>query len=201
MFDLISITNRMLCVGSYFARIERIARSGIGAIILREKDMAEEDYRELARRVKDLCDLHETRLILHSFPETALALGVKKIHLPLAKLRELSPAMRAEFEAVGTSCHSLAELREAEDLGATYIVLGHIFETECKRGAEPRGLEFLRVVCEKTDLPVYAIGGINGANIAAVRRAGARGACLMSALMLSDDVEAILDHLGVEDEI
>ena len=26
-------------------------------------------------------------------------------------------------------------------LGATYVVAGHIFETDCKKGLEPRGIK------------------------------------------------------------
>lgn len=98
---------------------------------------------------------------------------------------------------LGTSCHSLEEVREAEGLGVNYIILGHIFSTQCKEGLEPRGLEFLRTVCLSTELPVYAIGGIDASNIELVRGAGAKAACLMSSLMLCEDVGTYFNELGV----
>ena len=33
--------------------------------------------------------------------------------------------------------------------------------TDCKKGLAPRGLDFLKNVCDSVDIPVYAIGGIN----------------------------------------
>ena len=36
------------------------------------------------------------------------------------------------------------EAKEVENLGANYVVAGHIFETECKKGLEPRGLKFIK---------------------------------------------------------
>lgn len=56
----------------------------------------------------------------------------------------------------------------------------HIFVTDCKRGLEPRGLDFLHEICEKVTIPVYALGGIHAANEASVIQAGAAGACRMS---------------------
>ena len=45
--------------------------------------------------------------------------------------------------------------------GATQIILGTIFETECKKGVLGKGVEFVREICQKCPLPVYAIGGMN----------------------------------------
>ena len=81
---------------------------------------------------------------------------------------------------------------EAQALGCTYITAGHVFETDCKKGLPGRGLEFLQDVCAAVDIPVYGIGGIDADNIALVRNAGSSGACLMSSLMVSDDVKGLM---------
>ncbi len=93
---------------------------------------------------------------------------------------------------MGASCHSVEEAREAEALGCTYLTAGHIFATDCKMGAPPRGLDFLRSVCAAVALPVYAIGGISAGNFCAVRRCGAAGACVMSGAMTCEDPAAYL---------
>ncbi|MFQ9412022.1 MAG: thiamine phosphate synthase [Evtepia gabavorous] len=54
---------------------------------------------------------------------------------------------RAAFSSLGTSCHSVAEALEAQALGATYLLAGHIFDTSCKPGLPGRGLDFLAQVC------------------------------------------------------
>lgn len=41
------------------------------------KDLTEEAYEELAGKVKKLCENTDTRLILHSFPDAAMHLGVR----------------------------------------------------------------------------------------------------------------------------
>ena len=49
---------------------------------------------------------------------------------------------------------------EAERLGAAYVTAGHIFTTDCKKGLPPRGLDFLKNVCDAVTIPVYGIVGI-----------------------------------------
>ena len=79
--------------------------------------------------------------------------------------------------------HSSEEARQAEALGASYIIAGHIYATNCKEGIPPRGLRYLKEVCDSTGLPVYAIGGITPRNMAEVLAAGAAGGCMMSGFM------------------
>ena len=81
---------------------------------------------------------------------------------------------------------------EAQALGCSYITAGHVFETDCKKGLPGRGLIFLRNVCNAVQIPVYGIGGIDAGNISEVRAAGASGACLMSSLMVCEDVPGLM---------
>ena len=68
-------------------------------------------------------------------------------------------------------------------LGATYVVAGHIFETDCKKGLEPRGLNFIKELSSILTIPIFAIGGINEENSNLVLNSGAYGVCMMSSLM------------------
>ena len=142
-----------------------------------------------------ICRCYDVPCILHSFMDAAIALGADAIHLPLPLLREMTAEQRTRFAVLGASCHSLADVREAEALGCTYITAGHIFATDCKKGLPGRGLDFLRQVCAGTTLPVYAIGGIAADNIDAVRGTGAAGACVMSGMMRCADPAAYLREL------
>lgn len=195
MSDIICITNRTLCGGDYLQQLETIAAAHPRAIVLREKDLAEEAYEALARQVLALCARHHTLCILHSFPEVARRLGCGSLHLPLQRLRELGAEEKAAFSCIGASTHSVEEAQEAQRLGAAYITAGHVFATDCKQGLAPRGLPFLRAVCESVTIPIYAIGGIRAGNLAAVRGSGAAGACVMSGLMRSTDPAGTLAYL------
>ena len=187
MFKLLCVTSRSLCQGDFFIRLEEIARAGADGIILREKDLAPEAYRPLAREALDRCVPYGVPCVLHSFPAVAAELGADSLHLPLPVLEALDPEVPGRFRRLGASCHSAEDAVRAQALGCTYVTAGHIFETDCKRGLPGRGLEFLSRVCQAVSIPVYAIGGISSGNLAAVRDAGAAGACVMSGPMTCED--------------
>ena len=170
MSDIICITNRKLCQNNFFKQISLIAQSRPKAIILREKDMDEKKYASLSKEVINICKNYDVTCILHSFTACAIALKHDKIHLPLPLLRSLTPEQKRTFSLIGTSCHSIDEAKEAQKLGADYIITGHIFATDCKKDLKPRGTEFLKEIIENVSVPVYAIGGISFDNINMVKK-------------------------------
>ena len=208
--DIICVTNRHLCKGDYREKLVQLAKAHPAAIILREKDMSEEEYRKLAEWFLPICREEGTRLFLHYFYRVAQELKPDGLHLPLHILEELvtksgenqcgdlttnsgenqcrNLVSRLEISELGASCHSVEDAVLAEKLGCTYILAGHIYDTDCKKGLPGRGLEFLRQVTQKSKLPVYAIGGISPENIDEVRAAGAAGACIMSRAMESESI-------------
>lgn len=184
----IAVTNRALSARPYEEQITRICRFHPAAVIVREKDLPEEEYARLAGKVLAICRQYGVRCIYHTYPEAARAAGVKDIHLPLPILRQYAGGARTPlsfFTAVGTSVHSRAEAEEALRLGATYLTAGHIYSTDCKKGVPPRGLSFLKEICRMSPVPVYAIGGIHlgTRQLAEVLSCGAAGGCIMSEMM------------------
>lgn len=182
---IIAVTNRKLCGRPFLEQIGRICEVHPAAVLLREKDLPREEYQKLAGQVKKICERYGVTCILHFYPEAAEALGSRNLHLPLYKLREFAEGtagtepgreasgrslkvrgagecgkMHRDYDILGCSVHSVEEAVEAESLGATYLTAGHIYATDCKMGVPPRGLAFLREICERVTIPVYAIGGI-----------------------------------------
>lgn len=195
MSDILCVTNRLICSGDFLSRIEEIASCRPAGIILREKDMEPGEYKALAMEVLDICEKNSVLCILHSFAKQAYELSAKAIHMPVPRLLGMSEEEKSRFDIIGASCHSAAEAREAQHLGCGYITAGHVFATDCKTGLEPRGLGFLTEVCAAVEIPVYGIGGIDENNIAAVRSAGAAGACVMSGLMKTANVREFMKRM------
>ncbi|HGG0416375.1 thiamine phosphate synthase [Clostridium botulinum] len=189
MYKLLAITNRHLCNNEFLEQIQDICTLNAKnkviesvSIVLREKDLSENDYKKLAVNVLKICKKNNTECILHTYYKVAKELNCKKIHLPLHVLKS-NPNIYKDFDEVGVSIHSVSEAIEAMNLGATYITAGHIFATDCKKDLPPRGLSFLSSVCSSVNIPVYAIGGISPANAKKAINAGAEGVCIMSGLM------------------
>lgn len=194
MSDILCVTNRALCKSDFLAKIEEIAKAAPSAIILREKDLTEGEYKALAASVMEICERNDITCILHSFINAAIELNCDKIHLPLHILRGMSSLEKEKFTVLGASCHSVEDALEAEKLGCTYITAGHVFATDCKKGIPPRGVDFLKNVCQSVSIPVYAIGGIDEKNISSVKIAGAAGACIMSGLMQCENAKHYINN-------
>ncbi|WP_395014449.1 thiamine phosphate synthase [Robinsoniella peoriensis] len=197
------ITNRKLCTGNFLTKIRELAdRQEIEKIVLREKDLSSDDYEALAEKCKEICQEYGKPLVINQFIETAQKLQNSEVQISMEMLRKytgntvqqrvntgagstcnLHSTVLGGFQAVGVSVHSAPEAEEAQLLGAGYLIAGHIFQTDCKKGIPGRGLAFLEEVCQKVSIPVYAIGGISPDNIQEVIRAGAKGGCMMSGFM------------------
>ena len=207
-FELIWVTNRRLSE-DFFADVMRVAQSGkADKILLRESDLSECEYENLAKKTLEIiaeCG-SGTQLILHTHASVASRLGASELHLPFAKfmasggesainLRDLvkfdgvssdkdeDPGICAsnltQKLKIGVSVHSLEQALSAQELGADYVVAGHIFDTPSHALEWGRGLWFLREICESLCIKTYAIGGINFENLSEIKQAGAAGAYMM----------------------
>lgn len=186
----VAITNRHLCDGDFLSQIELICKRGVSSVILREKDMTEKEYEALAIKVTDIGKAYNIPVMLHSFINVAERLGNMAIHLTMPAFMRITDKkssyykdLRGSFKIIGVSTHTLEEAVEAQKAGATYITASHIYETDCKKGLEPKGTEYLKKVCEAVSIPVYALGGINFNNMNEALEAGAEKVCMMSEIM------------------
>ena len=160
--NLIAVTDRGLCSGDFLAQIKKIVSL----------------HPHSCEKEADV----KVPFFVHSRIGIARQIGCPNLHLPLPALSALGSRPEG-FACVSTTSHSMEDMQQALALGADLIILGTIFETECKKGLRGRGLAFVEEICSACPVPVYAIGGIKESNIDAVMAAGAAGGCMMSGFM------------------
>ena len=194
------ITNRKLCenenperqIKKIFSAYEKkiiLKNFEIVALTLREKDLDKNEYLNLVKKIYPICQKYKINLILHQNYDLNLDKKYKigGFHLSYEIFKSLNKNIREKlikkYKRIGISIHSIDEGKEVESLGATYVVAGHIFETDCKKGLEPRGLNFIKELSSILTIPIFAIGGINQKNYDLVVNSGAFGVCMMSSLM------------------
>ena len=157
--------------------IGRNLAEGVTWIQIREKDLDARSLFELVAAVRQLPNPHASKILVNSRVDVALAAGVNGAHLPAGSpaprvWRQIAPA---DF-MIGVSCHSVEEVREAQDHGADYALFGPVFAPISKStGIEPRGLEDLARAAAAVRMPVLALGGVTRENSAACFAAGAAG--------------------------
>lgn len=183
---VIVVTNRVICKGDFFERLEEIVCVKPDAVILREKSLSTTEYQLLAERCKKICDKYGVDLIVNTFISSAKKAGIKKVQLPMAEFLKKRSELN-DFEEIGVSVHSLDEAILAEKLGATFLIAGHIYMTPSKPDMPSRGIEFIENICERVSIPVMAIGGITPARVPEVEKAGAKGVCVMTPLMTCEN--------------
>ena len=194
------ISNRKLCENENLERqIEKIFLAyekkiilknfEIVSLTLREKDLNKNEYLNLVEKIYPICKKHKINLILHQNYDLNLddRYMIKGLHLSYEIFKSLNKNIREDlikkYKRIGVSIHSLDEAKEVENLGASYVVAGHIFETDCKKGLEPRGLKFVEELSSILTIPIFTIGGIDEKNSQSVIDSGAFSVCMMSSLM------------------
>lgn len=185
------ITNRKLVNREkYFNAIEEAGKYGVKNIILREKDLSTEELIEVYIKIKELVP-EETNIIINSNIEAARILKEKFIHLSFKDFKRNLEEVKSL--QVGVSVHSILEALEADRLGASYILVSPIFETQCKKDVTPKGINFIKEIKEKVNCKVIALGGINEHNFKEVLGAGAGDFACMSLLFMSNNIKKCLD--------
>lgn len=180
------VTNRLLCKDNFLDRIEQIAKAKPDYIFLREKDLNEQEYELLALQCKKICEKNGVAFVINSFIETAEKLENPFVHLSVPLFYDNKEKLNT-FQSVSVSVHSLEEAKKAENNGVSFLIAGHIFATDCKKGAAPKGVEFLETICKNVHIPVLGIGGINKENIKSVMKTEVSGVCVMSPFMLCEN--------------
>jgi thiamine-phosphate pyrophosphorylase len=190
---LLLVTDRHQTEGRPLISIlERVLTVATPAIQLRERDLAAKDLMALAREVQALVSLRESRLVINDRVDVAMALDGAGVHLrsnslPVVVARKLVGSQRL----IGVSAHSVEEALQAQSDGADYVVLGPIYKTPSKQHfGPPLGLGTLTEACRLVQIPVIGIGGITAARAREVRRAGAFGVAVITAILAAADVES-----------
>lgn len=143
---------------------------GVDLIQIREKDLLARELFEFTLAVLEVRDRElknrraQTKILVNSRSDIAVATGADGVHLPAAAPRETLPGL-----IVGRSCHTLLEVEHAH---ADFVTYGPVFESPGKGPAV--GLDALKAVC-RTGKPVYALGGVDWDNAEACMRVGATG--------------------------
>ena len=65
--EWIAVTDRKQCGGEFLKTVQTLAGQGLKTIILREKDLSEEEYGELAARCMEICRKTGASLTLHKY--------------------------------------------------------------------------------------------------------------------------------------
>lgn len=173
----------------YPAIVAAAVSGGVDAAHVRLPGAPGGDTLDLASDVQSrISAASSARLIVNDRIDVAMIVGAYGVHLgersvSVADARSvLDPGV-----CIGRSIHELKGATEAEADGADYIIAGHVFGTDSKRGQPGRGLQWLSEVVRAVSVPVIAIGGIRADRVEDVLSAGAWGVAVGREILSASD--------------
>lgn len=197
-FRLLLVTDRHQTNGRpLVSLLQRVLSAGAPAIQLRERDLSARELVTLACEVQAVTASRRSQLLINDRIDVALALEGIGVHLrgnslPVSVARQLLGVQRL----LGVSVHAVEEVLSAQSQGADYIVLGPIYETPSKQiFGPPLGIHTLEKACRLVRIPIIGIGGVTAARAREMRRAGAFGVAVITAVLGAADVESATREL------
>jgi len=180
-------------------RQARAACAGGAAVVqLRAKRAGDREALAWGREIRAATADAGVLFVVNDRFDLALVLGADGVHLgqddlPPARI----PERFRRHLCVGRSTHTPEQARAARDEPVDYVAFGPVFGTRSKASPyDARGVEALAALArEIAPRPLVAIGGVDAENVSALRRAGASGAAVISAVAAASDPEAAVRRL------
>ena len=210
-FNLYVITDRHRCAPTgLLTVISELLDAGARAIQLREKDLDAPALYQLAKPIAERCRRYDAALFINGNVKVALDVGAAGVHLPASATARLKSAptegggmarlqsaptgpltsvgalckRASETLQIGCSIHNFDQAKKREAEGADFITYSPIYLTASKPRYGPAvGVANLARLAKQVKLPIFALGGITPARVAACIEAGAAGIAVMSGVM------------------
>ncbi len=167
-----------LGVEPFMTRLQAAVARGVRLIQLREPALPHDQFALLAQRVVNAAHAHEAKVFINADIALAQACGADGVHLRSAQLMALesTPAL----PRWSASCHNAAELAQAAQLQADFVVLSPLQATASHPGVPGMGWQRFAELMRDYPLPVFALGGLRTDDIEIAMRHGAHGIALLS---------------------
>ncbi|SFE93493.1 thiamine phosphate synthase [Blastococcus tunisiensis] len=172
---LLVLTDRTQCDRPLVDAVAAAVDGGARAVVLREKDLPDDERDRLAERLLTVL-APAGGLLIHA--GAAGCVGASAVHLAAS---DAFPRPRPGL--VGRSCHSGQEAAAARAEGCDYVMISPVFPTASKPGYGPAlGAAGLAALIAGAP-PAYALGGVRPADISVCLAAGAHGVAVMGPIM------------------
>jgi 8-oxo-dGTP diphosphatase len=176
----------------FLRRLELALNAGLRLLQLREPQMGEAEFLDLARVVATSCHRVGAKLILNADPACVDVVGADGVHLNSRRLMQATTRPLPAELFVAASCHNEQELEQAMSVGADLVVLGPVASTASHPEREVLGWQGFESLCRAARVPVYALGGMQGSDAAIARQCGAHGLAMIRGLWGAADPETVV---------
>ena len=175
---------------------EIACKNGIRWIQLRVKNKPFEDWLQIAKDVKQICNHFQTTLIINDHAEIAKAVDADGVHVGKNDVTVLAARkIVGESKIIGATANSLEDILAHQKNGVHYIGLGPYKFTKTKEKLNPiLGLEGYSIIQQSNNssIPIIAIGGIQLEDVQPLMSTGIHGVAVSSVINLADDKAKVI---------
>ena len=178
--DRYMITGAFNDQNDFLLRLENSLLSGIKLVQLRCKNITQSSFIELSNQALVLCEKYNATLLLNSKPEFFQQMQAHGLHLSSHMLHLIDIRPVGLDKLLSVSCHTVADIRQAEKISADIILLSPVKETTSHPGVKGIGWLAFADLISDIKIPVYALGGMNKNDIPKAVKLGAQGVAAIS---------------------
>lgn len=169
----------LIGIDPYLAKLETALAQGLRLIQVRDKTLPKPERAALAQAIQDRAAVYQAQVLVNDDLALAQNIGAAGVHYSAATLQQLS-TRPSDIALVGASCHDLAELQHAAAFGCDYALLGSVLATPSHPDAQLLGWQGVQTLLQTgLSLPVYALGGLNYADLAIAEQSGCHGIAML----------------------
>ena len=191
--SLYLISPDLLVYESYgLDRLERFLDSGLTLFQLKCTDTDHSEYSRLVYQLKELFGRHNASLILNAEPSLAKKYAADGVHLSSRRLLNLTERPLDHSFYVGASCHNSAELQHAEKIDVDFVTFSPVNQTASHENSKPIGWSKFKASIENANLPVFALGGLNGSDVYRAWNSGAQGLAMINGVWSATDPDKVI---------
>jgi len=162
-------------------KLTQALAKGNKIVQFKTKNIAEsEEYPALVEVAVAVCEQFDATLLLAATLEQFNQTNVNGLHLNSQVLFEYVKRPVAEHQLLSVSCHNLAEMQQAEKLGADILLLSPVKATPSHPELEGIGWQNFKQMIKSVQCPVYALGGMKEIDLDDAKQAGAQGVAVSS---------------------
>ncbi|MBA3798351.1 MAG: thiamine phosphate synthase [Geodermatophilaceae bacterium] len=174
--------------------------AGVTAVQLRDPQSSDEEFVALGTQLRKSLDGTGVPLLVNDRVHLAAEMGASGAHVGQGDVHPLSARDVLGADAyLGLSVQTVDHVDKALQLPAgtlDYLGVGPVWRQSTKPDAgEPCSPEALAHIVRRSPWPCVAIGGVDAARAATVRRAGAAGMAVVSAICGRSDAAAATRNL------
>lgn len=202
MYSKIQYISHGATAAEQFNNIHQALDAGCSWIQLRFKNAEKGELTLLAERVRPLCKSYDARFILNDHVELAKQLDADGVHLGLQDTSIATARVLLGVEKIiGGTANTWNDVWQRIEEGCDYIGLGPFRFTTTKEKLSPiLGLAGYQHIFEElkkreSDIPIYAIGGIQVNDVQDILACGVYGIAISGLLTQHPDKKKLVKQL------